>query len=561
MPEHGTGAAVLIGPLIPWLRMLQRRRGRLMVGGLLLFVTILAGTGLLALSGWFITATALTGLLMAAGVQASLEIYAPGGGIRFLAVARTVARYLERLYNHDTVLRLVADIRVELFRGLALQPLNLRRAHRAADRVNRLTRDVDALDNLFLRLAAPPALAFGSLLLAAILFLVVAPVMIWALVPLCVLPLVLIWLAHRTLTPTREAGRHEEELRARLINALEAQPELQAAQLWHKEAADLLDRSDRVDQSREQATVTSATASGLTLVTIQLATALALILGLALWREGTISGPVAIMLTLGILGLGEAFLPLPAAFSQLGATLGAADRLNGQTGAGKASGENGGEAPSSDTVSLEALSLRRYGEWVVPPLTATLEPGERLAILGSSGSGKSTLLDVIAGLEPGHSGRLMIGDQPVDTARHLPWGNSLSYLRQQTHLFSDTLRANLLLARPDGSDEELDAVLHAVALDELVSSLPAGLDTWVGDQGQRLSGGERRRLALARALLHRGWLVLLDEPFTGVDQATTALISRRMEPWLRGRTCIMAAHGQEALPGVKRWLDLDKKDC
>ena len=108
--------------LLPWLRLIFQRWGRLSVGGLLLLITVISGMGLLALSGWFITETALAGLLLAAGVQASINLYTPGGGIRLFALVRTVGRYLERVYNHDTVLRQLSDIRTRLFRQLAAAP-------------------------------------------------------------------------------------------------------------------------------------------------------------------------------------------------------------------------------------------------------------------------------------------------------------------------------------------------------------------------------------------------------------------------------------------------------
>ncbi|MDX1554370.1 MAG: ABC transporter transmembrane domain-containing protein, partial [Marinobacter sp.] len=145
--------------LWPWLSLIFRRPGRLVLGGLLILITLLSGMGLLALSGWFITATALAGLLLATGVQASLNLYVPGGGIRFFAVARTVARYAERVYNHDTVLRLLADIRVALFERLSLAARYRRNALRGPQWLSRLTNDVDALDTLYLRLIAPAALA------------------------------------------------------------------------------------------------------------------------------------------------------------------------------------------------------------------------------------------------------------------------------------------------------------------------------------------------------------------------------------------------------------------
>ena len=158
--------------LKPWLPLIFRRKGRLTVGAGLLLGTLLSGIGLLALSGWFLTETALVGLLLAAGIQAYINLYVPGGGIRFFAVSRTVFRYLERVYNHNTVLQLLTDIRVALFDRLAARPRTERSSRSGAQWLSRLTADVDALDTLYLRLIAPAALAaVVTLLLAAMAWL------------------------------------------------------------------------------------------------------------------------------------------------------------------------------------------------------------------------------------------------------------------------------------------------------------------------------------------------------------------------------------------------------
>lgn len=149
----------LVTTLRPWLIVLASRQRRLWLGALLMALTLFSALGLLAVSGWFITATGLTGLLFAAGIAATLDVYVPGGAIRLFAVTRTASRYLERLYNHDTVLRLLADLRTRLFSVLAGLDSHALASRRASDWLNRLTADIDTLDSLYLRLLAPPAVA------------------------------------------------------------------------------------------------------------------------------------------------------------------------------------------------------------------------------------------------------------------------------------------------------------------------------------------------------------------------------------------------------------------
>ena len=542
--------------LWPWFRLLLTHRKRLFIGGLLMFTTILAGVGLMALSGWFITATALTGLLIAAGVNAHLDIYVPGGGIRFFALARTVSRYFERLYNHDTVLRLLADIRVVFFRRLAAAPPGTPAGKRASDWLTRLTRDIDTLDTLYLQLVAPPAMAVAGLVILAAVLAVVAPPMLWSLTPLLILMPVLALLSRLTLLPGKEQGFREEALRGRLVDAIEGMAELQGARCWTAEAGQLQADSRALDQLKLTTESRTAIAHGVTLMAIQVAVLLALWTGLELWRGGQLNGPVALMFTLAILGLGEAFSGLPTAFGRLGTTLGAASRLNSE---GRQTAPEPQEPPPAPAeIALQSLSLVRHGEPLFGAINVTLRPGQRLALVGRSGSGKSSLLDHLAGMGGVVvEGGLQLAGKLVSPCRHAGLRGCTSYLRQNTHFFSDSLRANLMMAKPEASEQELKDILDAVGLSDLLAKLPRGLDTWIGDQGRFLSGGERRRVGLARALLRPGWLLLLDEPFTGVDDATRSQVCRAIEPWLRGRICVFAGHASVALPDADVCIGLD----
>lgn len=541
--------------LLPWLKLLTQRKRRLVMGGALMLATILAGTGLLALSGWFITATALTGLLLASGVAAQLDIYTPGGGIRFFALARTVSRYLERLYNHDTVLRLLADIRVVFFNRLAATPPKAAGARRPAEWLNRLTSDIDTLDTLYLQLIAPPGLALVALALFALVLALVAPVLLWSILPLALLPVVLYLLARVSFRPARAHGYLTEHLRGRLVDVLEGSAELQAAHLWQREADGLLDGARQLDRQRLTIERQSAIANGATLLAIQVAVLLALLLGLELWHGGRLSGPVALMFTLAVLGLGEAFTSLPGAFSRLGSTLGAASRLNDEVR--PALEAAGGPVPAEGDLVLRDVCVSVGGERLLTPVNVHLAQGQRMALIGRSGAGKSTLLDGLAGLCEITEGTVTLAGQTVYPSLSDPWPGKISYLGQRTHFFSDTLRANLLMGRPDATDADLLAVIEAVALTPLVHNLPRGLDSWIGDQGRSLSGGERRRLALARALLRPAPILLLDEPFTGVDADTRDRICGAIEPWLENRTCIFAGHDVGVLPRVDISVNLD----
>lgn len=546
--------------LLPWLRLILADKRRLWLGGILMFTTLAAGIGLLALSGWFITATALTGLLLAAGVAAALEVYIPGGGIRFFALARTVSRYAERLYNHDTVLRLLARLRVGYFSQLADTHPARRRRQRSADWLNRLTADIEALDNLYLRLLAPAALALLTTLLVALIMLATAPFMLWSLLPLTTLPPALFWLARRNLDLTLTLGEQQQEIRGHLVDMLEGHQELAATHHWPSASAELSRSAQQLDELVLRAEQASADAQALVQIATQAAVLTALILGLWLWHQETLSGPLALMFAVGLFGLAEAYINLPAAFARTGQTLGAARRLNRDAGA-----QPPGDTPCPDqpvagpgTLTVHALTRRIQGEALFPPVSFTLQAGERLAIIGPSGCGKSSILEMIAGTVSAPEGQVTLDGQAVGDGQaagegsHQHWLKHISYLQQSSWFFNTTVAGHLRLARPEATDEALWEVLQAVALDKRVKTL----DTPLGDQGSEFSGGELRRLALARALLKPASILLLDEPFTGLDRQTIEIIRPRLEPWLTNRICIAVAHDLAALPFTDRRLML-----
>ena len=541
--------------LMPWLRLILQRPVRLWIGALLILATIVSGMGLLGLSGWFITETALTGLLLAAGVQASINLYTPGGGIRLFALTRTVARYFERIYNHDTVLRQLTDIRVRLFQGLSLASGSRRRELGGAQWLSRLTRDVDALDTLYLRLIAPTAVAalitvlvlllsgalFGleiTLWLAALLFSSLLVATIGTLV--------------RTRKTARRQSDNEDRLRTAVIEHLEGIAELTAAGRTGKHGAWLLRQAHGFTRKQAKIDRRAGWNQAISQLLVNLATIFLLWAGLALFETGVMSGPVLVMAPITLLGLAEVYTVLPDAFGRFGATEAAAGRLNQMTQqVGASDFETTERLTSSESANLphgkalvvEELAVK-YGNAapMFTHLNLSVDCGERVGIVGHSGSGKSTLADAVTGLIPHCHGQM--ARQP------------LAYLTQSTVLFEDTLRANLQLGDPSASDTDLWRALELVGLANRFEDEPHQLDTWLGSSGSRLSGGEARRVALARVLLNPAPLVILDEPFTGVDADTRQRICQQLDGWLAGKTLIAQGHGPDALPDTDRVIHL-----
>ena len=341
----------------------------------------------------------------------------------------------------------------------------------------------------------------------------------------------------------RQSDR-QEDLRTAVIEHIEGFPELTAAGRTGKHAAWLMRQAHQVTSEQAKADTRVGWHLAGSHLLVNLSAVVALWAGFALFQAGTVSGPVLVLLPIALLGLAEVYAMLPDAFGKLGATLASASRLNRdcredeQPGTPQAAG-----LPPETALLAENISVKHSG--YAPLFTRfnlEIESGERVGILGHSGSGKSSLADVLAGLLHHAHGSLARTD--------------CVYLTQKTVLFEDTLRANLLLGSPEASDTELWGILEQMELAERFATEPDQLDTWLGSAGSRLSGGEARRVALARVLLNPAPLVILDEPFTGLDAETRGRVSKRMETLLEGKTVISLAHGSDALPGTDRVIYL-----
>ncbi len=506
----------------------QMAQRKLWLGGAALAaLTVLMGMALLGLSGWFITATALAGLVPATALV--FDVFMPSAGIRLLAVGRTGARYAERLVTHDATLAVLAALRQRLFLSWA-RPQGARLLlQRPARLLQRLTADVDALDNLYLRLLVPAVAALGAALLAALAY----GFMRWWLGLLTLAWLLLtgwgiaLWHGLRSRKAAVRRAMALEAMRAQTVDLVAGQTELlmagqlpaQVQQVLHSDA-----RCAQADERLYQSEAAAAQAYG----AVSAITLSASVLLMAwLMEQGRINAPVAALGILLALSAMEPFAALRRGAEQAGRTWLALRRLAPPLAAKVEAAENPQQPMQKLAVSLQAVRLRQLG-----PIDLNVRQGERVALIGSSGAGKTSLLHLMAGeLQP---------DEGVVQAR------SCSWMTQRTELFQDSLRNNLRLADADADDEQLWGVLQAAGLRSDVMALPQGLDTMLGEGGMGLSGGQSRRLALARLLLSPDRCWLLDEVTEGLDAVTAADVLKRLVQAAEcgARTLIFATHWQ-----------------
>lgn len=507
------------------------RRLLLLAGIALAAVTVLAGVALLGLSGWFITATAIAGLSTATALM--FDVFAPAAGIRFLALARTVARYGERLATHDATLAVLAALREKLFRGFARTGEARRLAGRPALLLFRLTGDVDALDSLYLRVLVPLAAALVAALLAGLAVGLAYPAAGVALVVALLLagigiPTAMARAAEKT---SRRRSHALEALRARAIDLSAGQTELLmvgrvAAQIDHIAHSErrLADADDSLNRLDTVAGMAFGTASTLILTGMLLTVAVLL-------EQGAIGAPVAAFMLMVSLAALEPFAALRRGALELGRTLLSARRLGGQLEV-RAEPVPRAEPPPGLAVALKGVSVFHEGadRPVLDGVTLDIGEGEAVALVGASGAGKSTLLAVIAGEIVPRSGCVVARQHAM--------------LTQRTELFQDSVRENLLLAKPDADDAALWQALAAAGLADDIRACPQGLDTPLGEGGSGLSGGQSRRLALARLLLRQTPLWLVDEASESLDAATARDVLARLSHAASAsrRSLVIATH-------------------
>ncbi|HEY2254873.1 MAG TPA: ATP-binding cassette domain-containing protein, partial [Variovorax sp.] len=504
---------------------------RLALGAALAACTVLMGMALLGLSGWFITATALAGLQAASAI--GFDVFMPSAGIRLLALGRTASRYAERLVTHDASFAVLAALRERLFRGWARPDAARRLLARPARLLFRLTADIDALESFYLRLLVPALAALGAAVLAGLVlgFMSAWLGMLLALwLILAGWGIALVTAAHARPAALRRAHA-TEALRARAADLVAAQTELVMAgridaQCEALAAADrhLARADDALNRLDARAGIAYGMAGSLTLAAVLLAAGL-------LAGQGRIGAPAAALALLVALSALEPFAALRRGALEAGRAWLAARRL-GAPLAGLSHFTP--VAPDASVPALHLSDARLVHPGSRAPalhgVSLRVDIGECVALIGASGAGKSSVLGLVAGELAPQAGA-------VRTQPHC-------LLTQRTELFQDSLRDNLRLADPSADDERLWAVLHAAELAQEVRLLAGGLDTALGEGGLGLSGGQSRRLALARLLLRDVPVWLLDEATEGLDAATAHDVLQRLQRQAAGRTLLIATHLQ-----------------
>ena len=529
--------------LLPIVALWRGHAGWLLAGLAMSLLTVAAGVGLATAAGGL--ALRPLGAGEAAGFAALLLL---PGVVRGLGIARVVSRYADRMLTHAATFRVLTALRIWLFRGLAMRSSGGLGFMRSGDALGRLVGDVDAVDGLYSRIVVP---GFAAVLLLPVLVGVLAPahggmamlVGVLFLMAAIVLP----WTAARS---TLEAGSSLAAaaggLRSAALDALDGMREIRAYGAEGRMLASIQAREAALFQAQRLVARRASWAQAAAFVCSQ-AALLAVLLTPGNTPAMMITGLFLTLASFEIVG------GMPRAGALAGHAAGAAARIDA------AATGSGAVVEPADALPLPAGTSLRYEavgfQWqrdrppVLDGLTLDIPAGSRIAVLGPSGSGKSTLAALALKIVAPQAGRVSLGGVDIARLRAGDVRSRIAWLSQDTHLFSDTIRANLQLTRDGATDADCWAALERAGVADVVRALPDGLDSWVGEGGLQVSGGQGRRLALARTLLSEAPVLILDEPATGLDAAAERAFLTTLNDVAAGRTVVLIVH---RLIGVER---------
>lgn len=557
--------------LKPFIALYKKHWFSLSLGMFLALLTLCASIGLLTLSGWFIAASAVAGIWLTPNFNYML----PAAGVRGFSITRTAGRWGERVVSHNATFKLLADIRISFFNKLAPLIPNRTIQLRDADILNRLVADVNAMDHIYLRLVSPFIIAIlSSLGISAFLYWF-EPILgislgIILFMMILILPIYFYQLGEPhgvKITQTKSA------LRIHLLDWIQGNAELHiygAAKRYRQQI-----HQTEMELLTAQQSMAKITGFSSALLIITNGFTLILMIWLAAtYLDNSQANPVIAMVAFATMASFELLVPIAGAYQYLSQTRTSAVRLNEVL---QSSPETIFSTPGVDKNVNGHLNFHQVyfsyqaqisnsneekqnsipaSHFALKNISLSIKAGEKIAILGQTGCGKSTLLQLLTRTWDPCQGHIHLDQIPLDQWQEARLRQSISVVNQRVDLFNGSLRSNLQIAKVNATDAELSSVLTQVDLAYLLDG--QGLNTWIGEGGRQLSGGEKRRIGIARVLLRDAAILLLDEPTEGLDVKTEQDILELLFRFAKNKTMIFVTHRLMGLTQMDRILLMDQ---
>lgn len=511
-------------------------------------LTIVAGVGLMGLSAYIIASSALHPALAALAFAII--------GVRIFGITRGLYRYLERCVSHYITFRLLSELRVWFYK--ALEPLAPARLTSLADKngaeyssgalLTRMVADIETLQEFYVRVLAPPLVAA---LIALIMWWVLGAYhIIFAVIFLVFFLLQGVGVPYMTYLLSRKVGQQlvvvRSEMNTTLVDSVQGMADLLSFGQEGRQQERVAHLQGLLTQLQGLMARVNGLQEALSTLFTNLALWVILLIGIPLIGMGQLNGVALTVIALAVLASFEAVLPLPLAAQQLGGSMEAARRLFEVVDAQPAvrDPQLASPEPMQHDIVVQHLNFRYapQGPDVLHHINFALPQGQCIAIVGPSGAGKSTLANLLVRFWEYSEGHILLGGYELRDYHQEDIHRLIGMVEQNTHLFNATLRENLLMARPDASQDELEQAAREAHIHDFIQSLPQGYDTRIGEQGLTLSGGERQRLAIARVLLKNAPILILDEPTTNLDAVTEQEVLRSLRSLMKGRTTLMITH-------------------
>lgn len=501
--------------------------------------SVASSIGLLTVSAYLISFAALQPPIL----DLTLAIV----GVRFFGIARAVLRYLERLVSHDLSLHLLADLRSRIARALhRLGPAGVS-SFRAGDLVGRVLDDVDEIQHVFVRVIAPPLIAMVVAILTLVLALVWLPIAaVTILVPLLIAGLLVPWITERAGRATGRAVAGERGLLiGRTVEVIEGAQAIVALGEEHRLLASANEAAEGVAQAERRTAWLHGFGDAMILMLIGVALVGTLWVAAIAAQAGSLDGVMVAVLAMLAITPFEAVAPLPSAFERLGRSLGAADRLFEIIEAESPTSppDKPQSIPPAPVLNVDgAVVTVEGGVRILGPIDLTVQPGSRIGVIGETGAGKTTLAHILCRFRDPDAGSVTLGGVDLRDADPDQLRATIGYEDDRSFLFRGTVVGNVRIGDTEATDTDVQAVLERVGLGSWLDGVPDGLNQEVGEGGESVSGGQRRRLALARALLADFPILVLDEPISGLDPVTAEAVMDDLLDAASDRALVLITH-------------------